>query len=123
MVDGKRNGAALATMLQNDEVPAILEQLAADGFIMSLETAAPAPKAEAPADDDKRFEMAQTYMLNTVSAFLGVFGSGLAEKVEETATLAELRALYPLWRDSIRGTPDGRKQLEELERRLAALLS
>jgi hypothetical protein len=70
-----------------------------------------------------RYEMARNFMLNTTSAFLGVFGSALSEKLERAASLEDLQDLYVPWRDAIRLSSDGKKRAEELETKLASLLS
>ncbi len=123
MIDGSRNRASLAAMIPGEDVAGIMEKLLANGFITPLAVAAP-EAAKAPAiDEAKRFEMARNFMLNTVSAFLGVFGSGLSEKLEAADSLQALRDLYQSWRDAIRLTPEGQKRGAELEEKLAALLS
>lgn len=123
MIDGSRNQASLATMIPGEDVAGTMEKLLAEGFITPLAVATP-ESAKAPAiDEAKRFEMARNFMLNTVSAFLGVFGSGLSEKLEAAENLQALRDLYQSWRDAIRLTPEGQKRGAELEEKLAALLS
>lgn len=127
MIDGSRNGASLAAMVPGEDVAGTIQKLLAEGFITPLPVASPAaasPAAKAPAiDEAKRYDMARNFMLNTVSAFLGVFGSGLSEKLEAAGDLQALRDLYQSWRDAIRLTPEGQKRGAELEEKLAALLS
>jgi hypothetical protein len=123
MIDGSRNCASLAAMISGEDVAATIKKLLAEGFITPLVVGEP-EAAKAPAiDEAKRFDMARNFMLNTVSAFLGVFGSGLSEKLEAADSLQALRDLYQSWRDAIRLTPEGQKRGAELEEKLAALLS
>src|ERR1017187_694138 len=71
MADGKRDAAGLAIMFPSEDIPAILDDLLSDGFLTPLEVAAPQTSMPRPADDGERFAMAQNFMNNTVSAFLG----------------------------------------------------
>lgn len=133
LVDGSRDFATIAKMFPADDTIATLEKLLADGFItprvVEAPKAAESASAAAPTvvlphvDPGQRYDMARNFMLNTTSAFLGVFGSALSEKIERAASLEDLQDLYVPWRDAIRLTPDGKKRAEELETRLASLLS
>jgi hypothetical protein len=133
MVDGSRDFAALAAMFPGDDSMAMLEKLLADGYITPRVVESPkAPEPTAPSapaialpkvEPSQRYDMARNFMLNTTSAFLGVFGSALSEKIERAATLEDLQGLYVPWREAIRLSPDGKKRAEELETRLASLLS
>jgi hypothetical protein len=131
LVDGKRDFASIAAAFPGEDTQAVLEALVADGFIAPLASPprvqakgsralAPAP---APADDAERLTMARNFMANTVNAFLGVMGSSLIDKIERSDTLEELRGEYDAWRKAIRLSREGKAQAEDLERRLAALLS
>jgi hypothetical protein len=133
LVDGSRDFATIAKMFPADDTVDILEKLLADGYITPR--VVEAPKAAEPAetaapavalpqvDPGQRYDMARNFMLNTTSAFLGVFGSSLSEKIEAATCLEDLQELYIAWRDAIRLTPDGKKRADELETRLASLLS
>jgi hypothetical protein len=133
MVDGSRDFATLAGMFPGDDSMAMLEKLLADGYITPRVVEPPnAPEPAAPAvpaialpqvDPGQRYEMARNFMLNTTSAFLGVFGSALSEKIERAASLEDFQDLYVPWRDAIRLSSDGKKRADELETRLASLLS
>lgn len=139
MMDGKR---ALRDILGADADAALelLNKLVAMDLLTPLVPPTPVPSAEAapaaahraanepkapkpPGDDAERLEMARNFMLNTVNAFLGVAGSSLIAQLEACMDFANLRGLYEDWQDALALTRDGRKQLPELERRLAALLS
>ena len=125
MVDGSRDFSALASMFPADDALAMLEHLLDNGYIK--QRIVEKPKADSPPkpeiDAAKRYEMARNFMLNTTSAFLGVFGSGLQEKIEAATCLADLQALFKPWREAILLTPEGKRQAYELEHRLASLLS
>lgn len=125
MVDGSRDFATLAGMFPGDDGMAMLEKLLADGYITPRVMEAPRPAAPpAPAiDPDQRYEMARNFMLNTTSVFLGVFGSALSEKIERATTLEDLQDLYIPWREGIHLSADGKKRADELESKLASLLS
>lgn len=127
MVDGKRSMSAIAALFPGEDVRPLLDGLIADGFVAPLPVAAPASptaaRAEAPIDDAKRFDMARNFMMNTVNAFVGIAGSSLITRLERAAGLEELRPHYEGWREAILLSADGRKQIADLETRLAALLS
>jgi len=129
MIDGKRDYETLSAMFPGNGLRAIVEALRDDGFITPLQrpTEMPAavqrPSAPAPASEVERFAMARNFMINTTAAFVGVAGSSLANKLDSCADLASLRHNFNPWRDAIRLSRDGRKQIGELEDKLAALLS
>ncbi|MBL8489240.1 MAG: hypothetical protein JNM82_00490 [Rhodocyclaceae bacterium] len=122
MVDGKRDAGQLEGMLPTEGVAAIMESLVADGFLTLLE--APRPEqAPPPVDDGKRFEMARNFMMNTVNVFIGIAGSSLSMKLEAAQDLETLRQHYADWQAAVNLSRDGRKQLPDLEKKLAALIS
>lgn len=139
MIDGKRDQAALSAMFPGDALPGILASLIEDGFITPLvkEAPPPAPQAEedaaeqapvrpavpAPANEHERYIMARNFMLNTVSAFVGISASSLTSRIETAQSIDELRHNFDEWRNAIQLSREGRKQLPDLEARLAALLS
>ena len=138
MVDGKRDLAGFVAALPGEDVHALFDQLIADGFIRALEpppkpapapaaAAAPAkpaaPPPPAPANEGERFAMARNFMVNTVSAFLGIMGSSLIDKLEGCDSLEELRAHYAAWREAIQMSREGKHEFIDLDSRLAALLS
>jgi hypothetical protein len=135
LVDGSRDFDSIAKIFPPaDNVLSELDRLLADGYI-TQRIAEPQPKPTKPAtaatpandlpsmDRNQRYEMARNFMLNTISAFLGVLGSSLIEKLEATTCLEHLQELYPAWRDALRLTSEGQKRAAELETRLASLLS
>lgn len=132
MADGKRGRDDFAAMFPGEDIDAVLEGLLADGFLTPLAPSpAPAaptakqapPPAAPPVDDANRFDMARNFMMNTVNTFVGISGSSLIMRIESCPSLEELRPLFEPWRQAIKLTADGRKRLDELESRLAALLS
>jgi hypothetical protein len=132
MADGKRGRDDFAAMFPGEDIDAILEGLLADGFLTPLQPAPPPaapaakqiqPPAGPPVDDANRFDMARNFMMNTVNAFVGISGSSLIMSIEACPSLEELRRLFEPWRQAIKLTSDGRKRIDELESRLAALLS
>jgi hypothetical protein len=132
MADGKRDAEALAAMFPGEDVAAVLDGLVADGFLTLLQPAPEpaavaakpaAPRVEPPADEASRMEMARNFMMNTVNAFVGISGSSLVMRIEACTTLEGLRPLFEPWQQAIKLTSDGRKRIDDLESRLAALLS
>jgi len=131
MVDGKRDNEDITVMFTNTNTESILTDLIRQGFIVPLQSLNATPASsngskgtfEPAMDESKRFEMAKNFMCNTVKAFHGSMGSGLTNQIEKCSTLDELRLHYKPWREAIVMTSDGRKQVSDLEKRLAALLS
>lgn len=138
MVDGKRKNEEIIGMFTDGDSAAMLNSLIQDGFIAPLSSHVSAVSIQTdnaaavskqsdhvapPLDDVQRFVMAKNFMSNTIKTFLGGMGSGLVNQIEKCGNLDELRPHYKAWREAITMTRDGRKQAEELEKRLAALLS
>lgn len=132
MVDGKRDLAALQGIFPPEMVPGILEDLLAGGFIRELEVpkpvdppkpvVKPAPRVPVAGNDEERYAMARNFMLNTTSAFVGMAGSSLIDKIEQTMDLDGLGPLYYEWHAAIGLTGDGKKRLPELDQQLLKLL-
>ena len=122
MVDGKRDATQLGALLPSEDVQGMIGTLVAEGFLAALE--APAPdQAPPPPDDDTRFEMARNFMMNTVNAFVGIAASSSISQLESAPDLESLRQRYGDWQAALRLSRDGRKQLPDLEKKLAALIS
>lgn len=127
--DGKRSYGEVAEMLPDGEE--LLSKLIADGFVAPLRDSAaedtasgkPAVKIERPKNDAERFEMAKNFMRNTLQTFLGVMGSGAISQVNKCNNFDELRLVYGPWKEAMEFSSDARKQLADLDQRLAALLS
>lgn len=131
MIDGKRDLAALEGIFPPAMLPPILDELLAGGFIRELERPKPvepppaakaAPAVPVAGNDEERYALARNFMLNTVSAFVGMAGSSLTNKIEQTMDLEALAPLYNEWRDAIALSGDGKKRLAELEAQLQKLL-
>jgi hypothetical protein len=131
LLDGKRDSDEIAQMLPDGESEALLTKLVDGGFVVPLQSApeketAPgklAVKIERPENDAERFEMAKHFMRNTINTFLGGMGSGLINQIDKCTNFDELRQHFGSWKEAIELSGDGRKQLADLENRLAALLS
>ena len=123
LVDGTRDVSAIRAMFPGEETTAVLNKLLTEGYIAQRGQASPKPAATPPADEAERFTMAKNFMINTTSHFLGPMGSSLVGKLQSCVDLAQLRGLFDAWRGAIATDGGGRKQLPDLESRLAALLS
>lgn len=139
MIDGKRDHAVLSAMFPGDGFAGIFDNLLVEGFIAPLRREVPPedepgelvdveveearPQAPAPANDEERYAMARNFMLNTTAAFVGIAASSLTTRIENTGSIDELRHHFEEWRDAIQTSREGRKQIDDLENRLAALLS
>ncbi|MBL8485481.1 MAG: hypothetical protein JNK22_00055 [Rhodocyclaceae bacterium] len=122
MVDGKRDADQLGGLFPAEDVAGILASLVGDGFLTPLE-APKADQAPPPPDDEKRFQMARNFMMNTVNAFVGIAASSFISQLENAPDLESLRQRYADWQAALRLSRDGRKQLPDLEKKLAALIS
>jgi hypothetical protein len=131
VVDGKRDEHTLSGMFPGDDLPAILLTLFDKGFVPPLipvaEVASPVPQAtapeHAPADNEERLLMARNFMVNTTRAYIGTNGSSLINQLDDCADLDALRHHFGAWRDAIQLSRDGRRDIGDLETKLAALLS
>lgn len=131
MIDGKRDLAALQEIFPPAMVPGIIDELLSGGFIRELEPpkppvepppAKPATRVPTAGNDEERYTMARNFMVNTVSSFVGLAGSSLIDKIEQSIDLEALAPLYHEWRDAIALSGDGKKRLFELEAQLIKLL-
>jgi hypothetical protein len=123
--DGKRSRGEIAEMVPDGEE--LLAKLIADGFIAPLQQSSGEEKSiakiERPQNDAERFEMAKNFMRNTLQTYLGVMGSGVISQVDKCNNFDELRLVYGQWKEAMEFSNDARKQLADLDVRLAALLS
>jgi len=130
LLDGKRSSSDIADLLPDGDSEKLLANLVEGGFIVLLQQPAEQPvqgksaeKFELPKDEGQRFEMAKNFMRNTINTFLGSMGSGFISKVDKCNSLDELRLHFQAWREAMLVSGEGRKQIQDLESRLAALLS
>jgi len=131
MIDGKRDLAALQGIFPPEMVPGILDDLLKDEFIRALDPPKaaeppppPKPVKQVPVagNDEERYQLARNFMINTTTAFVGMAGSSLIEKIEQASNLVRLGKLYKAWHDAIGLTGDGKKRLPELDQQLLKLL-
>ena len=129
MIDGKRDLAALQSILPPEGVPGIAAELLKDGFIEATDVqASPVPASAMPAStasadpDEDPFMLGQTFMINMAKRILGVAGDAISAKLRAAPDVPALRALIPEWRNAIRQAPDGLQRLKELEKKLAKAL-
>ncbi len=124
LLDGKRSSIDIAAMMPEGEGASLLANLLAGGYITVMPQNGPeAKEVERPANDAERFNMAKNFMRNTVLTFLGGMGSGVIGQIERCTDFDGLRTHYSTWRDAMELSKEGRRQLADLENRLAALLS
>lgn len=132
MINGKRDLADLQGIFPPEMVPPILAELISGDFVRELEPPPPEPPPPPPTskaatvpvagNDEERYQLARNFMINTTTAFLGMSGSALISRIEQTGDLASLNALYHEWHDSLALTADGKKRLPELDQQLLKLL-
>lgn len=67
--------------------------------------------------------MARKFMIGTFRAFLGSACSNLVDRIDACEELEQLRQHYAPWQEAMALTRAGRKDLPDLEKRLASLLS
>lgn len=133
MVDGKRDYDTLVAMFPDVTLSGVVQQLIDDGFITPLRKAAPvaASGSAAPAVatasrrpsaiDEQRLKMARDVMISTLVTFVGPGAMGVITQLEAAARLEQLHGLAPLWRDALALSPEGRRQLSDLQTRLAVI--
>ncbi|HOB67022.1 hypothetical protein [Ottowia sp.] len=132
MMDGRRTLADIERLVTHPDQAQVVSHLLADGFITLRAQAAstpatakePASTTVAPPEDDfKRMDMARNFMIGTLRTFLGASCSSLVDQLDACDHLEQLRAHYAAWREAMALTREGRKDLPDLEKRLASLLS
>jgi hypothetical protein len=126
MLDGRRTLGEVARLVPHDDHTQVVAKLLAEGFItlrLAPATASAPAATPAPADDVKRVHMARNFMSGTLRTFLGSACSSLVEQIDACEQLDQLRQHFAAWREAMVLTREGRKDLPDLEKRLASLLS
>lgn len=73
--------------------------------------------------DAAQFKMAKNFMVNTLNAFVGTFGSSaLLSRIERCENHEALREIYADWLNAITNTKQGKKDLENLKTKLLEVL-
>ncbi len=148
LVDGTRSGKELSTMLVGQSTDLSLNDLVKQGCIAPVgtvdgasqstaltasrhATASTAPTSDAdlhslpPAHtrSGPQADMARHFMINTVDMMFGQHTRiGLIEAISGCADTLALRAVYPLWVETISGSRTGAKRLPELRSKPFAVL-
>lgn len=131
MIDGKRDYETLAAMFPGDTLPAVCRQLYDEGFIAPLRQApavAPAPAAAATrpggassALDEQRLKMAGKLMTSALDSYVGSAAASLSRRVGAAPGLEHLLGMASAWREAVALTEDGRRELADLESKLAVI--
>ena len=127
MIDGKRDFATVSGIFPLD-VASIFTRLEEGGFIVRIAddgtilTASEEKGMLHVSEEDQRLVMARIFLINSLSAHIGVASSGLVLEIEAASNIEELRRLFVSWRDTIQLSRTGRADLIELEDKLAPLL-
>jgi hypothetical protein len=125
MIDGKREIAALPPLCDRSETLAIADRLLTDGMVALASNFAVADKVEpvelAAAPDLSDIEKARAFMVNTTHHFVGVFASGLVNRIERSSTVTELSDLRAEWRSTIASSGNGLSQIDKLDLELTGL--
>lgn len=73
--------------------------------------------------DPTQLKMAKNFMANTLTAFVGTFGSSaLLNRIERCENHEALREIYTDWLNAISGTKQGKKDAEALKVKLLEVL-
>lgn len=73
--------------------------------------------------DLSKLPMAKNFMSNTLIHFVGAFAvSGLTERIQQTNSHTELRALFDEWSETINSTRQGRAENEKLCKQLLEII-
>lgn len=129
MIDGKRDQVALEGIFPPEMVPAVLEELLANGYVRVLDRpkAPPPPTAvkaapTAQLDGEDPFELSRTFMINIARKILGIAGDDIVAKIDAAPTIDALRGLFPAWRKAVVQSPDGLMRIKEFEFKLFQVL-
>jgi hypothetical protein len=151
-VNGKRNLDELKTLPRVDDLQQALLQLEQDGYIYRASNAdspttlvspavavittppagsapVPVPVSEGefrplpPINSPLHIQQLRNFMSNTLSVFVGSFGSSaLLGRLQNAQTHAEFRSLFPEWYTAITGSRDGRREADKLRAELLKLI-
>jgi hypothetical protein len=136
MVDGKRSVDELREILRADDLQHTLGLLEEAAFIeiviAGTKDAVPATQALPPVtafsalpevNDPVRLQQARNFMLNTLKVFVGALGtSSLQDRIENTGSHNELRAIYDEWYHTIVMSREGRREAESLRTQLLQII-
>jgi hypothetical protein len=128
MIDGKRDQAALEGIFPPEMVPAVLEELLANGYVRLLDRPKPPPSPVAKAvptaqlDGEDPFDLSRTFMINIARKILGIAGNDIVAKIDDAPNIEALRALFPEWRKAVVQSPDGLMRIKEFEFKLFQVL-
>ncbi len=131
MIDGKRDYDALIAMFPENTLAGVVQQLIEGGFITPLHKPAPAVSNHPPAVtataprpsafDEQRVKMARDVMISSLVTCAGAAAMSVVTRLESASRLEQLHSLSLPWRDALATTSDGRRQLPELQTRLAVI--
>ena len=139
-VDGKRTFEELKTLPRVDDLGSILTFLETGGYIAPInnlpkrvatpQAAQQTSRAEhslfralPAAFDPAKFNMAKSFMINTLNFFKGQYGAtSLVRLIDQCQTHAELRTHFDAWHEAIASTKQGQKQEGELREKLLVVL-
>jgi hypothetical protein len=149
LIDGKRDAEDLAAMFPGGDAPAILASLLDEGYVKLLTPGALpvepkvvtpqliTPKPAAPrvmtGNEVERYAQARHFMISTTRAHIGLDSPNLTNQLgasvslinhlETCADMDALREQLNPWREVIKLSSEGRKDMAELEKQLALLLA
>lgn len=140
LVDGKRNGAELTTMVAGQDIQALMSELASKECVTLVSKASGSvngstrgsstnhdlylgklPAAESR--NAKHAEMAKNFMTNTVNSVFEAYSQfTLLKQISACQTTKDARLVYPSWADAMRSNPAGVKRWAEFQEKLAQVL-
>jgi len=139
LVDGKRSGQELAVFVDGHPVDDLLRELLTRQCIEALAantatapdnaapsrgpqdalTGLPAPEHRSAAE----LEMARHFMINTLNMAFGQnMRMSLVKAIDDSATVSELRQVYPLWLSTMASSRSAAKELPALQSKLFRVL-
>ncbi len=145
LVDGKRSGKELSGLLVGQDTDLSLNDLVRQGCIAPVGTIGaasqpshssagePATAAASETDlhslppaharNEQQVEMARHFMINTINMMFGQHTRiSLIEAISDCGDTEALRAVYPMWVETMSGSRPGAKRLPELRSKLFAVL-
>ena len=138
LVDGQRTLEGLKSVLKEDSLESMLDDLSTGGFIetVTLEDLAATPgnaevggstvrplSAAAPHPSPEDLERAKNFIINTLVHFHGQYAKlDLMRAVKGCNTHSELRELYPDWLRCMQESWQAKTRLTELNEQLLAVI-
>lgn len=136
LVDSKRSGAELATMVMGHDLRTLMSELASKECVTLVSKSGGSATGSQDNHDTflsklppvdsrnaKHLDMAKNFMTNTVNSVFEAYSQfTLLKQISACQSIPEVRLAYPSWAEAMRSNPAGVKKLTEFQEKLAQVL-